>query len=66
MRAPMHAQPPPPHIRRTLRICGGVLLVLGVMHFFNLYIFSRVRRRARLEHAPPPVQPSHRVDPVKV
>jgi hypothetical protein len=25
----------------------SVLVVLGVMHFGNLYIFSRMRRRAR-------------------
>jgi hypothetical protein len=25
---------------------GLVLVVLGVMHFFNLYVFSRLRRRA--------------------
>ena len=25
---------------------GLVILVLGVMHFFNLYIFSKMRRRA--------------------
>jgi hypothetical protein len=25
---------------------GGVLLVLGLMHFANLYVFNRVRRRA--------------------
>jgi hypothetical protein len=25
---------------------GMVLVVLGVMHFFNLYIFSRLRRRS--------------------
>jgi hypothetical protein len=36
---------------------GLVLLVLGGMHFFNLYIFSRMRRRATLYDAPPPVGP---------
>ena len=25
---------------------GFVLLVLGAMHFFNLYVFSKIRRRA--------------------
>ena len=34
---------------------GLVLVVLGGMHFFNLYVFSRMRRRAMLHHAPPPV-----------
>jgi hypothetical protein len=28
---------------------GMVLVVLGVMHFFNLYIFSRIRRRGSQE-----------------
>jgi len=27
---------------------GIVLLVLGGMHFFNLYVFSRMRKRSRL------------------
>src|SRR3989454_6287782 len=36
---------------------GMVLLVLGGMHFFNLFIFSRMRRRASLVHGPPPVPP---------
>jgi cytochrome c biogenesis protein CcdA len=26
---------------------GVVLLVLGAMHFFNLYVFNRLRRRGR-------------------
>jgi hypothetical protein len=26
---------------------GIVLLVLGGMHFFNLYVFSRMRKRSR-------------------
>jgi hypothetical protein len=37
---------------------GGVLLVLGGMHFMNLYVFSRIRRRATLHKQPPPVHPS--------
>lgn len=36
---------------------GKVLLVLGLMHFFNLFVFSRLRKRARLAQAPPPVEP---------
>ena len=36
---------------------GMVLLVLGGMHFFNLFIFSRMRRRVALRTAPPPVAP---------
>ncbi len=34
---------------------GKVLLVLGAMHFFNLYLFSRMRKRVVLFEAPPPV-----------
>jgi hypothetical protein len=36
---------------------GIVLLVLGAMHFFNLYVFSHLRRNAELETLPPPVAP---------
>jgi hypothetical protein len=36
---------------------GMVLLVLGGMHFFNLFIFSRMRRRVTLRNSPPPVVP---------
>ncbi|MBM3786802.1 MAG: hypothetical protein FJW30_20785 [Acidobacteria bacterium] len=39
---------------------GTVLIVLGIMHFFNLFLFSRMRRRAldRRPDAPPPLPPS--------
>ena len=36
---------------------GAVLLVLGAMHFFNLYVFSKMRRRGLLHSAPPPIAP---------
>ena len=36
---------------------GIVLLTLGAMHFFNLYVFSRIRRRVTLRNAPLPVAP---------
>src|SRR5688572_6746275 len=37
---------------------GMVLLVLGGMHFFNLFIFSRMRRRSHARQNPhPPVTP---------
>ncbi len=32
---------------------GMVLLVLGGMHFFNLFIFSRMRRRSSGQSSPP-------------
>jgi hypothetical protein len=44
---------------------GLVLLVLGAMHFFNLYIFSRLRRRALLRNQKPPVLPDQLVEPVQ-
>ncbi len=37
---------------------GIVLLVLGAMHFFNLYVFTRLRRRATWDQAPPPLPPA--------
>lgn len=36
---------------------GLVLLILGGMHFFNLYVFSKMRKRGLLYSAPPPVPP---------
>ena len=36
---------------------GVVLLVLGSMHFFNLYVFSRIRHRSVIGAAPPPIEP---------
>ncbi|MFN8006920.1 MAG: hypothetical protein U0V70_07850 [Terriglobia bacterium] len=36
---------------------GTVLLVLGGMHFLNLYIFNRLRNRSRMPYLPPPVEP---------
>ena len=32
---------------------GLVLVVLGVMHFFNLFVFSKMRRRAHKPAIPP-------------
>lgn len=32
---------------------GMVLVVLGAMHFFNLFVFSRMRRRATMGFHPP-------------
>jgi hypothetical protein len=42
---------------------GLVLLVLGVMHFFNLYIFSKMRRRGLLRTQKPPVAADAMVQP---
>jgi hypothetical protein len=32
---------------------GVVLLILGVMHFFNMFVLARMRRRAVLSFPPP-------------
>ncbi len=40
---------------------GVVLLVLGAMHFFNLFVFTRLRHRGRQREELPPVLPSARV-----
>lgn len=42
---------------------GTVLLVLGGMHFLNLYVFSRIRRRGMLRNQKPPVAPEAFVAP---
>jgi hypothetical protein len=39
---------------------GLVLVVLGAMHFFNLYIFNRLRTRGQSEWRPP-VSPDARI-----
>lgn len=40
------------------RKVGFVLLVLGGMHFFNLYVFTKLRTRTTIGMAPPPVEPN--------
>lgn len=41
---------------------GALLLSLGAMHFFNMYLFHRMRRRALIAELPPPVAPQYRVE----
>ena len=36
---------------------GYVMLILGGMHFFNLYVFARIRHRGRNIPPPPPFAP---------
>ena len=43
---------------------GIVLLVLGGMHFFNIALFSKMRSRALLYAAPPPIAPDGSVPTV--
>ena len=40
---------------------GAILLVLGTMHFLNLYVFNRLRRRGQEYLDPPPLPPDARV-----
>jgi hypothetical protein len=42
---------------------GLLLLSLGGMHFANMLVFHRIRRRAQISHLPPPVAPQMRVLP---
>ena len=34
-----------------------LLVTLGVIHFVNVFVFWRIRQRAELKNAPPPVAP---------
>ena len=47
-------------VRQTFELVsnkvGFVLLVLGFMHFFNLFVFSRIRKRSRAVIPPFPVR----------
>lgn len=40
---------------------GALLVSLGVMHFFNMYLFYRIRRRTQIAMLPPPVAPQMRL-----
>jgi hypothetical protein len=42
---------------------GMVLVVLGIMHFFNLFVFSKMRRRATTRRQTPPLPPQGFVRP---
>ena len=39
---------------------GMILVVLGIMHFLNLYVFNRLRRRGQEPMTPPPLPPDVR------
>jgi hypothetical protein len=53
----MRTADPVPTVRSAIElVCdklGVVLIVLGIMHFFNLYLFSRLRKRGLAELRPP-------------
>jgi hypothetical protein len=44
---------------------GSVLLILGVMHFGNLFMLSRMRQRALAERSAAPVAPEAYFRPVE-
>ena len=44
---------------------GLVLLVLGGMHFFNLFVFARMRKRALSPKSPPVLHPGVVMPPVR-
>jgi hypothetical protein len=47
----------PANLRQSIELVsdklGLVLLVLGLMHFFNLFVFTRIRKRAQERCSPP-------------
>jgi hypothetical protein len=49
-------------IQETVTRVGGVALVLGFMHFFNMFVLYVIRRSGRVRPAPPinynPYQPA--------
>lgn len=42
---------------------GTILIVLGIMHFFNVYVFHRLRRRGQEHLGAPPIPPDLRLTP---
>lgn len=40
---------------------GFVLLVLGAMHFFNIFLFTRTRKKRELENVAPPLLPDGKI-----
>jgi hypothetical protein len=48
-------------IETLARKLGALLLSLGVMHFLNMFLFHRIRRRAQIAQLPPPVAHHYRM-----
>lgn len=49
-----------------VRKLGQLLITLAIVHFVNLYVFFRIRRRGRLAVLPPPVAPQVAVNQQQV
>lgn len=53
----MRTGDPVPTVRSAIElVCdklGVVLIVVGIMHFFDLYVFNRLRKRGMAELRPP-------------
>ncbi len=60
----------PTDLRATIEFLstkiGWVLVVLGIMHFLNMFVFNGMRHRARYHVDHPAVQPQPTVDPQAV
>ena len=52
-------------VELLVRKLGVLLVSLAVLHFANMYVFYRIRRRATASVLPPPVAPQMRVPGVK-
>jgi len=44
---------------------GALLMSLAFMHFLNMFIFYRIRRRSRIANLPPPVMPQMHIAPAR-
>lgn len=44
---------------------GALLISLGVIHFGNMYLFHRIRRRSQIRLAPPPVRAQLQHEPLR-
>ena len=41
---------------------GTILLVLGAMHFLNMFVLNKFRRRAQERYMPPPIPQNYQVN----
>ncbi len=64
LKSGVHPQSATDAVEAVATKVGTVMLVLGAMHFFNLYLFSKLRKRALLHNAPPPVPATGQLNPV--